>query len=217
MDPITAVGAAAGSLKVAEIAIRLTQIVTQTFRTWRNAPDELLALHNSIVFLGVLLGRVKETCLTIQESATDSKKPEINPEVQKALEHQLGLATACLERLTGLSERLSVGGKAVQRARWVRLRSTVVEETRRIREIHRDIDSVLTSYVAYVQVPLPSRPCGVADTLAQRLNGENAQRCVLGLGWSAELGEYESRGSTTFVCQYHGHRCRGRRETSADG
>ncbi|KAK0624018.1 hypothetical protein B0T14DRAFT_565324 [Immersiella caudata] len=148
MGPITAIGAAAGSLEVAEIAIRLTQILTQTFWTWRNAPDELLALHNSAVFLGVLLRRVKETCLTIQECATASNKPKISLEIQKASEHQLGLAIACLEQLTGLSERLSVGGKAVQRTRWVRLRSTVVEETRRIREVHRDIDSILASYVA---------------------------------------------------------------------
>jgi hypothetical protein len=178
MDPISAVGAAGASVKVAEVGIRLAQSLTQTIRTWKSAPDEILALHNSVAFLSLLLERVRQACVAMGDSvasapasapgsgsgsgsgphsttpdhASDDKRiPDQSPNFHDGLlEYQLRLATESLEKLIEFSARLSVGNKAVQRARWVRLKSGVVEETKRIREIHGDIDRVLASYVAYV-------------------------------------------------------------------
>ena len=187
MDPISAVGAAGASVKVAEVGIRLAQSLTQTIRTWKSAPDEILALHNSVAFLSLLLERVRQACVamgdyfasapasvtgsgtesgsystTTDHSSNDKRIPDRSPNFRDGLlEYQLRLATESLEKLIEFSARLSVGNKAVQRARWVRLKSGVVEETKRIRGIHGDIDRVLASYVAYVlslSPPLLSTP-----------------------------------------------------------
>jgi hypothetical protein len=149
MDPFTVVGTLGATVNILEGSVRLSHGLMKTIRTWKNAPDEILTLNNTIAVLSVLLERVKETCLIMQQSDHDSGTSKFHD----ALDYQLRASELSLTKLGGYAEQLVVDRKAIQRARWIKLRSAVKDETRRIQEVHYTIDSILTSYIAYVCFP----------------------------------------------------------------
>ncbi|KAK0623417.1 ankyrin repeat-containing domain protein [Immersiella caudata] len=144
MDPFTVVGTLGATVNILEASVRLSHGLMQTIQSWKNAPDEILALNNTIAVFSVLLERVKETCLVMEQSDHDSGTARFHA----VLDYQLRAAGSSLGKLSGYAEQLVVSRKAVQRTRWIKLRSAVKEETRRIREMHSTIDSILTSYIA---------------------------------------------------------------------
>lgn len=146
MDPVTALGVAGATVNLLDGGLNLSKALMKSIRAWRHAPDEILEMNNRVAFLNVALERVKDTCWDMQEGS----QPNSSLETILLLEHQLGQAASSLEKLTGYAAQLSRGSKTIQRTRWIRLKSAVVEETRRIRDVQSNIDNVLVSYVACV-------------------------------------------------------------------
>jgi len=150
MDPFTVVGTLGATVNILEASVRLSHGLMRTIQTWKNAPDEILVLNNTIAVFSVLLERVKETCLIMEQSDHDSGTARFHA----VLDYQLRASESSLTKLSDYAEQLVVGRKAVQRTRWIKLRSAVKEDTRRLREMHSTIDSILTSYIAYVESSL---------------------------------------------------------------
>ena len=144
MDPITALGVAAGTVNLLDGGLNLSKALMKSIRTWKNAPDEILELNNRVAFLSVALERVRGAYWSMKEP----NQPNPSVDAVLLLEHQLGQAATSLEKLDGYLAQLASGSRTFQRTRWIRLKSSVVDETRRIREIQSNIDNVLVSYVA---------------------------------------------------------------------
>ncbi|KAK4443259.1 ankyrin repeat-containing domain protein [Podospora aff. communis PSN243] len=159
MDPITALGVASATVNLLDGGLNLSKALMKSIRAWRNAPDEILELNNRVAFLSVALERIRDTYGSMKEPG----QPNPNYDAVFLLEHQLAQAATSLEKLSGYVVQLSSGSRTMQRTRWIRLKSAVVDETRRIREVQGNIDNVLVTYVAYVSRQFEN-PGGEADS-----------------------------------------------------
>lgn len=150
MEPLAVIGGFSATVHLLDTVVQLSQALMTAIWSWRDAPDEILALNNSIASLSVVLGRAKDVHLSILEEKGTTALYDFSD----SLDNQLRAAVSSLQRLTEYSAQVSAPrdtfDRARQRARWVRMKSDIAIETRRIQEARENVNNVLASYTAYV-------------------------------------------------------------------
>ena len=116
MDPISILGTALTAL---EIGTRLTVALGKLIHSWKSAPLEILALHNDVSDLNVVLNQIRNALRTAEDN------PLHDEEFSAIVTGQLVLAKALMDELATEVGDLQLVRGPKRRLRWLRHGSAI--------------------------------------------------------------------------------------------
>lgn len=132
-----AVGLAISVVGILDTLTRASKHLGEVISTWRNAPDELLALRNELEDMRVVLDEVQHTRKAVEAlSSEDGDFMRILGSQITSMDRQIHALEEILYRLSKLS-----GYK--QRLKWLRKEGRIEEMKVRVRESRESIRSML--------------------------------------------------------------------------
>ena len=133
-------GIAAAAIGILNTGAKASVRLRQTFKTWINAPEELLALHNEVEDLRVVINQI-----SIAGTAVEAVSQQ-DATFTKALREQIDKAGVYLESLELLLDDISKIKKYKKRYRWVRQEGKVELRKGQFRNVRERIQALLVAH-----------------------------------------------------------------------
>jgi hypothetical protein len=146
-DPLTVFGVISSALSVLDISCRLGKRIGGTVQTLKNAPEEIIGLHNEVADLTLVINHVHSTCQTVKNLNLDNKK---NIQFLADLSRQLHNAGENLADLDDIFNKLSEAQGFKKRYQWLKQEAVVAKKKEHLRGIRLKVHDILLSYNVYV-------------------------------------------------------------------
>ena len=143
-DPLSI---ASACLSIVDASLRLSDRIRAVVHLWRHAPTEIIALHNEISDLTVVLDHCRMAVRNIQ--ATDIQAGRTGtPDVPADLGQQLRKVETILSQLEGFLDELMAIPGLRKRFQWVKRSSFASTKKDEIRDVRMRINDMLAAHNA---------------------------------------------------------------------
>lgn len=136
-----------GIIGVFDVGIQASTRLSDVIRTLENAPQEILATHNELSDLTVVLDHARNACQTVQASANQYDiefAAALNEQLQKAQGHLNDLETI-MNKLLGIRE-------SKKRLKWLRQNSKATTSKDQLRSVRMKISELLQAHHVLVSL-----------------------------------------------------------------
>jgi hypothetical protein len=143
-DPVSLLACVLGTL---EIGTRLTTALNGVLRTWKTAPAEILAIHNEISDLNIVLNYTRNALPSKTQHGENALR---NINFREALLKEVDAAKEILDDIDNSISIFSAMQKIKRRVYWLKHNGNIEAKKGQLRSIRIRINELLSTYNVYV-------------------------------------------------------------------